>query len=75
MELKPVNKSPTAYPVTGPQEDQLRHRYNYHAPKDGQAPRYEEIRAKVGELAIFISQRCPQSRELSTNAAIARNET
>ena len=64
----------------------LRHRYQYHAPKPTQAERYAEIREKIAELAIFISERVPTSREHATalthldavmfyaNAAIARNE-
>ncbi len=61
-------------------------RFEYHAPRGDQAIRYGEIRAKILHLAVFISERAPTSRELSTalthldavmfyaNAAIARNE-
>jgi hypothetical protein len=39
--------------------------YKYHAPKDGQTPKYEAIRAKAKELAELISSECPESRERS----------
>lgn len=60
--------------------------YKYHAPKNGQAEKYEAIRAKAKELAELIDNSCPNSREKSisftqletatmwANAAIARNE-
>ena len=60
--------------------------YKYHSPKDGQAEKYEAIRAKAKELAELIDSQCPDSRERSVafthietavmwaNAAIARNE-
>jgi len=59
--------------------------YKYHAPKAGQAEKYENIRAKAKELAHLIELACPDSRERSiafteletavmwANAAIARN--
>lgn len=62
----------------------LNHIYKYHAPKEGQPAKYEEIRAKAKELAILIDELCPDSREKSVaftqletavmwaNAAIAR---
>ena len=60
--------------------------FTYHAPKGNQAQRYEEIRVKAKELALFIEEICPTSRERSkaftqlesavmwANAAIVRNE-
>lgn len=51
-----------------------------------QGERYQEIRDKCHELAIFLGSMCPESRELAlaltkleecnlfANAAIARNE-
>jgi len=60
--------------------------YKYHAPKEGQALKYETIRAKAKELAELINTMCPDSREKSiafteletcvmwANASIARNE-
>lgn len=59
--------------------------YKYHAPKEGQAEKYEVIRAKAKELAETIAALCPDSRERSVafthlesgvmwaNASIARN--
>jgi hypothetical protein len=64
----------------------LDNRFTYHAPKDGQALKYEDIRARAKELAGNINVQCPESREKSlaithleeavfwANAAIARNE-
>ena len=60
--------------------------FTYHAPKEGQPARYEELRAKAYELANLIVNSTPQSREQSValtnvqqavmwaNAAIAINE-
>lgn len=60
--------------------------FSYHAPKEGQPEKYEEIRAKAKELALLIQNKTPGSREKSlamtkleevvfwSNAAIARNE-
>ena len=60
--------------------------FTYHAPKDGQAERYQEIRNYAHGLASLINHQCPESREKSlamthleesvmwANAAIARNE-
>jgi hypothetical protein len=59
--------------------------YKYHAPKEGQPEKYENIRGTAKEYAKKISEICPQSRELScaltkleevvfwANAAVARN--
>ena len=60
--------------------------YTYHAPKEDQPERYEEIRYKAKMLAAYIEENCPDSREKSlahtkleeavmwANASIARNE-
>lgn len=60
--------------------------FRYHAPKDGQPEKYEEIRAQAKALAEKLVTLCPPSRELSlalteletavmwANASIARNE-
>ena len=60
--------------------------FTYHAPKDGQAEKYEQLRAKAKELAYLLGELCPASRELAlartnleqsvfwANASIARNE-
>lgn len=59
--------------------------FTYHSPKAGQPALYEEIRTKARELALFIAERTPTSREQSlaltkleeavmwANAGIARN--
>jgi len=60
--------------------------FSYHSPKSDQPKRYEELRAKVKELAILINCNVCDSREKSlaltkleeaifwANAGIARNE-
>jgi hypothetical protein len=67
-------------------EHDLVNRFTYHAPKNDQAKRYEEIRDGGRAVAEIIDVRCPNSREKSlaithleqavmwANAAIARNE-
>lgn len=82
----PARPEVTRYLRTEAVKNDIRHRYNYHAPRHTQQERYETVRAEIANLAIFISERCPDSRELSTalthldavmfyaNAAIARNE-
>jgi hypothetical protein len=64
----------------------LKNNFQYHAPKEDQAERYEAVRAKALELAQCFTALCPSSRELSValteletavmwaNASIARNE-
>lgn len=64
----------------------LENRFTYHPPKADQALRYEMIRDRAHNLAAFINEKCPDSREKSlavthledavmwANAAIARNE-
>ena len=66
--------------------EDIENRFTYHAPKGDQADRYETVRAKAKELAHFINEVTPTSREQSlaltkldevvfwANAAIARNE-
>lgn len=66
--------------------NELERRFSYHPPKEGQAERYEALRAKAKELAMLIHNSCPESREKSTaltrldevvmhaNASIARRE-
>ena len=65
--------------------NQIENNFMYHSPKDGQAEKYEEVRAKGQELAYLIDGICPNSREKSlamtkleesvmwANASIARN--
>jgi hypothetical protein len=64
----------------------LARRFTYHAPKGDQSERYVAIRDRAHDLAEFIDESCPDSREKSlaftkleetvmwANAAIARNE-
>lgn len=66
-------------------DPEIEKRFTYHAPKEGQAEMYEEIRAKGKELAYLIEELCPQGREKSlattkleesvmwANASIARS--
>ena len=66
--------------------DELKLRFTYHAPKDNQADRYEQIRDIAQSFACDIEDMCPDSREKSlaftkleeavmwANAAIARHE-
>jgi hypothetical protein len=66
--------------------EDLDNRFTYHSPKDNQPARYEGIRAYARNLAGFINDNAPDSREKSlaitaleeavfwANAAIARNE-
>ena len=63
----------------------LENRFTYHAPKEGQPKKYEDIRAKGLELARLLDELCPDSREKSlaitsleesvmwANSSIARN--
>jgi len=65
---------------------ELARRFTYHAPKGDQAIRYEMIRDRAHNLAAFIDEKTPESREKSlaltkleeavmwANAAIARRE-
>ena len=64
----------------------LANRFTYHAPKNGQAERYQQIRDAAHELAKLLNAECPESREKSlavthledsvmwANASIARHE-
>lgn len=64
----------------------IENNFKYHAPKDDQPKRYEELRTKGKELALMITNYCPPSREKAlamtkleeavmwANASIARNE-
>jgi hypothetical protein len=65
---------------------QIENNFTYHAPKEGQPSRYEQIREEGKRLAYNIKNLTPESREQSlaftkieeaifwANAAIARNE-
>ena len=64
----------------------LANRFTYHPPKGTQLDRYAAVRTKAFELATFIEENCPASRERTlaigkieeavmwANASIARNE-
>ena len=64
----------------------LEKRFTYHAPKDGQAAIYGELRTNAKNFAYKLKAVCPAGRELSlalthleemvfwANAAIARAE-
>jgi hypothetical protein len=66
--------------------ENLKSRFTYHGPKNGQPKRYEQIRSNAYQLAEMIDSLCPDSREKSVaitkleecvmwaNASIARNE-
>jgi len=66
--------------------DEIEKRFTYHAPKEGQPKKYQDIRQAAKSLAYLICEFCPDSRERSlaltkleeavmwANAAIARNE-
>ncbi len=67
-------------------DNDLKNRFTYHAPKNGQVQRYQEIRDQAYDLADLVNRECPESREKSlaithledavmwANAAIARHE-
>ena len=64
----------------------LKKRFTYHAPKEGQPQKYENIRKQALGFAEILDAMCPDSREKSlaitaleevvmwANASIARNE-
>jgi len=66
--------------------EQIEKNFKYHAPKDGQPAKYENIRDTAKAFAYRIDGICPDSREKSlaitkleecvmwANASIARNE-
>lgn len=65
--------------------EELKNRFTYHPPKEGQPALYETIRAAALSFATLINELTPESREQSlaltkideavfhANAAIARN--
>ena len=66
--------------------EDLENRFTYHAPKEGQPDKYDNIRRYAKAFAELIDEMCPNSREKSlaitkleevvfwANASIARNE-
>jgi len=67
--------------------EDLNKRFTYHAPKEGQPQKYENIRKNALALAELLNAMCPDSREKSlaitsleeavmwANASISRNES
>ena len=67
-------------------KDQIENNFKYHAPKEGQQEKYQELREKGKGLVCLIEAFCPDSREKAlaitkieeaimwANASIARNE-
>lgn len=65
--------------------EQIENNFMYHAPKNNQQEKYEELREKAKELAYLIDELCPNSREKAlantkleesvmwANASVARN--
>jgi hypothetical protein len=65
--------------------DDIENRFTYHAPAPGQPEIYQALREEALHLALYINDKCPDSREKSlavtnfeeavfwANAAIARN--
>lgn len=65
---------------------QIENNFTYHAPKEGQTERYQQLRDAGKVLALLINSMTPASREQSValtkleeavmwaNAGIARNE-
>ena len=74
------------YTISEKKQAQITNNFTYHAPKEGQAERYNKIRAEAEYFAELLCSLCPESRELSValteletcvmwaNSAIARNE-
>ena len=46
-------------------QDRIENDFTYHAPKDGQQDKYEQLRGKGKELALLIAELAPTSREQS----------
>ena len=44
---------------------QIENNFSYHAPKEGQREKYEELREKAKEFAYLIDELVPSSREKS----------
>jgi len=74
------------YQMTDQDKERLDNSFTYHPPKPDQIPRYEALRNQARDLAIAITELCPNSRERSValtnleqsvmwaNKAIACNE-
>ncbi len=65
--------------------EEIKNRFSYHAPSKGQVNIYESMRNAARNLAEFLNELCPESREKTlamtkleealfwANASIARN--
>jgi len=74
------------HPETDTQKENRERNFTHHPPVGDQAERYMKIREQANNLALFLNEHCPPSRELSlamtnleqsmfwANASIARNE-
>lgn len=68
------------------EQNELNTRFTYHSPKGNQPEKYSAIRERAMDMANFLDEACPDSREKSlaitkleevvmwANAAIARRE-
>lgn len=66
--------------------EEMKTRFTYHSPKEGQPEKYENLRKMARLMASHVEELCPESREKSlamtkieeavfwANAAIARRE-
>lgn len=81
-----MNTDPTPQQISEAKSADIEKRFTYHAPKPGQPERYLVLREAGKQLALLITEACPQGREQSlaitkveeaifwANAAIARGE-
>jgi len=72
-------------PAEREKDPQIEKAFTYHAPKEGQPFKYQDIRGMARSLAYTFKEHCPPSRELAlaytkleeavmwANSAIARN--
>lgn len=72
-------------PPRSPMDEDLKNRFTYHPPQEGQPETYEAIRSRALQFARFIDRVVPDGREKSlaitqledtvfwANAGIARN--
>lgn len=82
----PVGNSYPQYALSKEMNERVANAFIYHAPKEDQIPRYNELRGLGMQMAARIVSLTPPSREQSValtkleeaimwaNAAIARNE-
>lgn len=65
-------------------EEEIRHRFDYHAPDEQRSQHHAVVRRYIGDLAVLLARDLPEGREKSlvlthleeamfwSNAAIAR---